>query len=208
MPSPSKIALFSGLALTAGLFYGGAWFASTLPVANAADGEADAAPEMPKLAPIPDMLKSEASESGPPKWTSTRAPAPEPAGNAKAPEVMRAKPLTVTISGVKDRGGQVLILVFNEKSAYETYDFTRAAGYAEVEAVAGSVSHQFSSLLDGPNAVAVIHDENGNEDLDMSGAYPLEGYGVSGAKNAYDEPKFRDAAIAGDEIVVSLHYLQ
>ncbi|MEM1019931.1 MAG: DUF2141 domain-containing protein [Sphingomonadales bacterium] len=52
-----------------------------------------------------------------------------------------------------------------------------------------------------------LHDEKGNYDLDMKDGYPLEGYGVTGAKDAYDEPKFKSAAVPAGDVPLRLTYL-
>lgn len=57
MPSPSKFALFSGLTITAGIFYGGAWLASGVSSADALPASSNRGiKEVPILAPAPDLV--------------------------------------------------------------------------------------------------------------------------------------------------------
>ena len=53
-----------------------------------------------------------------------------------------------------------------------------------------------------------MHDENGNQDLDMAGDYPTESYGVSGAKNANDNPSFQEAAVWAATVSISMFYYE
>ncbi|MGI9232594.1 MAG: DUF2141 domain-containing protein [Woeseiaceae bacterium] len=116
--------------------------------------------------------------------------------------------LQVEITNVRINKGKVIVLVFDNVNAFETYDYERAVGYAEVEAERGAVNAQFPDLVDGPFAVTFFHDENEDYDLNMDGLYPLEGYGTSGAKDPYDEPTFDDASVNSSRVSVQTYYLR
>ena len=181
MPSPSKFALFSGLAVTTGLFLGGAWLASGMTPPTATSIEPTDAPKRsPLLAPVPSVDIQSNTQS---------------------------KALKVTVSGVRNSDGKVIVLVFDSAAAYDAYDYERAVGYAELTASSRHVSHVFSDLSDGPFAVVAIHDENENYDLDLVDGYPSEGYGTSRATSPYDELSFQQAAVAAGAVELKIHYL-
>ncbi|MEM9209283.1 MAG: DUF2141 domain-containing protein [Pseudomonadota bacterium] len=117
--------------------------------------------------------------------------------------------LTVNLVGIQGNTGQLIVLVFEDRLAYEAYDDNQAVGI-DVAPV-GKASSQpvvFPALNDGPYAVAVFHDENGDFEFNMRGPEPLEGYGASGATTWYDVPTFEQAAIDGGSVNVQLFYPQ
>ena len=118
-----------------------------------------------------------------------------------------AEGLNVEIRDVKSGDGELLVVVFDNRQAYDNYDFNGAAGFAEVAADSMTVNVPFASLRDGPYAVFAYHDENGDDDLNMDGDYPLEGYGTSGARNWWHEPTFDEAASDARNIRVKMFYL-
>ena len=193
----------SSVVATAALFVGGAWFASSMPMigpSNAVEKNQQAA-----AAPVIESgghATNAAHNTGPTKETAEDVKR-ENRGNS----VHQYQPLEVTIEGIKKREGKIVVLVFNEKTAFENYDYTRAVGYAELNPTSDSLSVTFDNLKDGPFAVALFHDENGNRDLDAEGGYPTEGYGVSGASSAYDEPSFEKAATYSGRATITAYYL-
>ncbi|MBG6142047.1 uncharacterized protein (DUF2141 family) [Labrenzia sp. EL_142] len=115
--------------------------------------------------------------------------------------------LEVTVEGVRNSKGLVVVLVMDNRDAFKAYDYETAVGYKEVPASTGSVQAFFPKLTSGPYAVVAFHDENENRDLDMDGQVPSEGYTVSGAKDAYDEPPFKRAATKERLQTVRMFYL-
>ena len=100
--------------------------------------------------------------------------------------------------------------MFNKAQPFEVYDYDRATEYGEFdasEAVGGAARLSFPRLRSGPYAVSLFHDENRDYDFNMAGDWPLEGYGTSGAKNAYDEPTFEDASVTPGRVIVQMYYL-
>lgn len=80
------------------------------------------------------------------------------------------------------------------------------ASYYEFDAVESGVRLDFDTLTDGPYAIALWHDENGDGQLDMTQGYPLEGYGTSGARDAYDEVPWSRAATEPGLVTVRMYY--
>lgn len=95
--------------------------------------------------------------------------------------------LTVSITGIRDNRGVIQLSLFSQKMGFPD-DYREAVKSATLPAQKGDITYQFDSLPAGTYAVAVIHDENENGQLEKNfvGA-PREGWGVSGNVN----PKFR-----------------
>ena len=211
MPSPSKTALVSGLLVTAGIMFSGAWLASgmTSTDAGASNSQIATSPAMPRFAPIPGGAQSDA-----PELERTSAPQVQDIqpSNTSASETAAAATantsLDVTIEGVRSNAGKVLVFVFDNKVAYDAYDYTQAVGYAELDASTAAITYQFSDLTGGPYAIGLFHDENSNQNFDMQGDYPAEGYGTSGATSAYDDPSFSKASVEAGPVTIQVHYLQ
>lgn len=118
-----------------------------------------------------------------------------------------ANGLHVTFKDVRNNEGTIIVMVFADSAAYDSVDVTKVVGYKEKRAQTGQVQVSFPELKDGPYAVTAFHDENANQDLDMNGQLPLEGYATSGAADAYDMRSYEKAAVAMGNHIVQMHYL-
>ena len=88
--------------------------------------------------------------------------------------------LTIELSGLENREGTVLYAVFaDEQSFLNGADRAIESGFLQLATV-GDVAEIAIPLNPGQYAVAVIHDQNANGELDV-GAFgiPVEGYGFS-----------------------------
>ena len=124
-----------------------------------------------------------------------------------APEV---EGLEIIITGIRNDKGKVIVAVFDKAQPFEYYDYDRAIEYGEFPAdlaVQGMAKLPFPDLESGPYAVSFFHDENDNDDFDWSGDWPEEGYGTSGADDAYDEPTFGEAAVPAGRVIIPMFYL-
>ena len=118
--------------------------------------------------------------------------------------------LEVIITGIRGDEGKIIVLVFDEAEPYKTYDYTRAVGYGEISAkqfTRGMARVSFPELSEGLYAVSLFHDANDDDDFNMNGVWPLEGYGTSGAESAYDEPGFAEAAVPPGIVRITMFYL-
>lgn len=218
MPSPSKAALFSGLAITACMFVGGAYAASYMadPITDAqrdfdygnyipslAPGGNDAMPTLQDAPNIPTpQVKTAQGESNIDAVKSA-----EVSPTKETPQA--PKGLTVTLNGVRNANGKVYLFVFDNEAAYQAYDYTQAVGYKEVKASPVAQTLRFPSLTFGPYVVGAFHDENGDQDFNMdANGYPLEGYATSNATSKYDDLNFEQAAIWPGKTTLTLYYLQ
>lgn len=114
--------------------------------------------------------------------------------------------LDITVEGLRNGKGNVLILVFDNARAFDNLNVWRAVEYAAVPARTGAVRHRFDQLKRGPYAVFLFHDENGDEDLNATDTRLLEGVGATGAPNPDDMPDFAAASVWPGDIVVRVHY--
>lgn len=118
--------------------------------------------------------------------------------------------ITVTIQGLRSGNGTIGVALHNEDS-----DFPEDEGI-ELKKVSldgsGDVEVTFKNVPAGDYAVAVMHDENSNGDIDFNEyGMPTEGFGFSNdAMGDMGPPDFDDAAFTAEDdtdISVSLIYM-
>jgi uncharacterized protein (DUF2141 family) len=108
--------------------------------------------------------------------------------------VAHAGDLTVTVSDIREAKGSLMVAVVNSDAAWKS----EAAPVAvqKIPAAQGEVKLHFKDLAPGTYAVQVMHDENGNGQIDTNFlGIPVEGYGFSNNPNVmrkahYDEARF------------------
>ena len=111
--------------------------------------------------------------------TTPQAPAPAPA-------------VEVVMSGFESDDGQALVLVFEGESGFPV-DLKRAARAATAPIQGGRATLRLS-LTPGTYALAVIHDEDKDGDLDTFLGIPTEGLGCSNnAKGSFGPPPYSAA---------------
>ena len=115
--------------------------------------------------------------------------------------------IIVSVSGLKNNSGKVLLTLYNSGSAS---DYPTNPSKAIRKASASIVNNTASFVLDavpyGTYAVAVFHDDNNNEAFDTNFmGLPKEGTGASrDAKGSMGPPKFEDAKFQLNTPSVSL----
>jgi uncharacterized protein (DUF2141 family) len=104
--------------------------------------------------------------------------------------------LTVRVVGLRSGRGRVAVALFDNPKAFPKQERALQGGLAEISD--GSATFSFSGLAPGRYAVAVLHDENGNNRMDFNWVgIPLEGYGFSRDAHAlFGPPSFDEAAIS------------
>lgn len=112
---------------------------------------------------------------------------------AIAPATASAADLKVIVSGLRSDAGDVHIALYDGPDKFPDGD----GMIVETEAAIsnGSASHLFSTLPPGKYAIAVYHDENGNDDFDTNFiGLPLEGYAFSNDARVFlGPPSFEEA---------------
>jgi uncharacterized protein (DUF2141 family) len=102
--------------------------------------------------------------------------------------------ILVSILGLKNQKGQVLVYLFASKTGFPT-EFKSA--FKSGKAIISGTDSQFnfSEIPPGNYAIAIVHDENGDNKLGTNFiGIPSEGIGVSNnPKGTLGPPKFDDA---------------
>jgi uncharacterized protein (DUF2141 family) len=102
--------------------------------------------------------------------------------------------LEVTVKNIKGKKGSIMIGLFTTEQ-----DFLKKAVYGKiVKPVGAEVTVVFDNLPSGEYAVSVIHDENGNGELDINAlGIPKEGFAFgNNAMGNFGPPAFSEAKIA------------
>lgn len=117
--------------------------------------------------------------------------------------------LTVQIDGLKNKNGYIAVALYDQYG-----DFPEGEGvqtkYVEVDG--SSMEVVFQNIAPGDYAVALLHDENGNEEMDYNEyQMPLEGFAFSNNAVAQSgPPSFGEASFTVSEdkvITLDMVYL-
>jgi len=106
----------------------------------------------------------------------------------------QASDLTVNITGLTSNGGDVHVALYDKAEGFPTSDGMMFE--IEVPIAGQSARTVFRGLGSGRCAIAVYHDENGNNEFDQGLlGIPLEDYGFSNGAVAFlGPPSFEDAS--------------
>ncbi len=122
--------------------------------------------------------------------------------------------VTVRVKGLKDSSGQLIALLFTGPNGFpedgEAADRTHVLSKIPPEP---PVEMQFNDLKKGTYAITVLHDENGDGQMNRSLlGLPQEGYGMSmNPPVSAGAPSFRDAAFTLKDhrsLTVNMIYLE
>jgi uncharacterized protein (DUF2141 family) len=107
----------------------------------------------------------------------------------------KAADLTITVDSLRSNRGLVLMCVFSaetsDTAAFPDCEKGRPARSGKAAISGGQAVMTFKGLKDGVYAVAIIHDENGNSQLDTNFlGIPTEGIGVSTNPRIFGKPRF------------------
>lgn len=104
--------------------------------------------------------------------------------------------VTIRVDGVKNRGGQVIALLFRNRTGFPDSG-KQAERVKSVDDIPENepLEFTFTELPDGAYAVSVLHDENGDEQMNRSLiGVPQEGYGMTNNPPVSEgAPSFEDA---------------
>lgn len=103
--------------------------------------------------------------------------------------------LTLSVEGVRNNNGNLVMVVFKDKSAFNGARTDQAHSVVALKAAKGKQAVVLKDFALGKYAVIVLHDENTNENLDTnSRGFPLEGYAYSNNVGKMSVPTFKKAA--------------
>lgn len=117
--------------------------------------------------------------------------------------------LTIQIDGLKNKNGYVAVALFDQYGDFPEGDGVQTQ-YVDVNG--SSMEVVFKDIEPGEYAVAILHDENGNEEMDYNEyEMPLEGFAFSNnAVGQSGPPSFGEASFTVSEdkvITLDLVYL-
>jgi uncharacterized protein (DUF2141 family) len=120
--------------------------------------------------------------------------------------------INVKIQNISNNAGVIACAIFESGEGFPN-KFLKFAPKIMITQISGTdASFEFSDILPGKYAIAVIHDENRNGELDTNFfGIPKEGYGFSsGAEVSLSAPSFSDAEFTYDggdlQMSISLKY--
>jgi uncharacterized protein (DUF2141 family) len=160
---------------------------------------------------------NKSSAPAPPAATSAATPSPStPTASTPStttgPAAARAATLTVTVTDLRNRNGQLVFGVFTAADGFPT-DRTKSVNWQAKDPIPADGPVTFTCTLPpGKYAASVLHDENRNGDMDR-GAFgiPKEGYGVTNnpkpklRQATFDEATF-DLPPEGKAVTISVQY--
>ncbi|MDR3725533.1 MAG: DUF2141 domain-containing protein [Terracidiphilus sp.] len=123
--------------------------------------------------------------------------------------------LTIHVTGLRNATGKICAILFQDGKGFPL-EFTSAVATKQVDIDAQTMSAKvvFEKIPQGAYAIAVLHDENLNSQMDFdSQGIPLEGYGISNNPPRRDAPPSTDEAMftakqAEVEMEIKLIYWQ
>jgi uncharacterized protein (DUF2141 family) len=130
-------------------------------------------------------------------------------GNLKT-NPFKTNTITVTIENVNSSDGIVAAALYKDEDEFPGGEMFM--GESKSLRSSGSIEITFENVPDGDYAIAIFHDANENEDIDMNDqGIPTEGFGFSnGAMGEMGPPDFDQAAFTVDgdlEMEIRLIYL-
>lgn len=114
--------------------------------------------------------------------------------------------INLTVDNIRNRSGNIVVIVFDEESAFENLEFKNAVAFAELPASVGRLTHNFPELDTGPYAVFLFHDENADEDINFSDTRLLEGVGATGVSKLESDPNFLQSSVYPGPVNVHIFY--
>ena len=110
------------------------------------------------------------------------------------PQAPQTGDLTITVTSLENSNGQIRAALYNRAEGFPM-DNSKIVQAVSVAAEKPRTVLVFKDVPFGTYAVAVLHDENGNGEMDSNVfGYPQEGYGVSNNQiPSFSAPSFEDA---------------
>ena len=110
--------------------------------------------------------------------------------------------INLSISGLRSDKGQLMVCLTKNSKAFP--DCTKDNGAIKKLVPASGASHlTFANVAPGTYAVAIVHDENGNNKMDLRLFIPREGFAFSrNPAIRMGPPKFGSASfeVGGDDV--------
>lgn len=109
--------------------------------------------------------------------------------------VLGQNSLSIEVKGVKNSEGKISVAVYNESKGFLKFD--RVYKTDTTKAKKGTTNLKIENLPVGEYALAIFHDENGNDELDTNWlGIPKEDIGFSNARmKTFGPPSFKECSI-------------
>lgn len=106
--------------------------------------------------------------------------------------------LSITVEGVKTSRGKISVAVYNKPEGFLKFDKVFKSDSSRAEK--GTTQIDIDGLPGGEYALAIFHDENGNDELDTNWlGIPTESIGFSRARmKTFGPPSFRECVLRID----------
>ncbi|MDC7231853.1 MAG: DUF2141 domain-containing protein [Spirochaetales bacterium] len=106
-----------------------------------------------------------------------------------------ARDWVITIKGIQDeKGGDLLLAVYPGEEGY--MDRSKIIHHDSIPITSDKMTFVVKDLPPGEYAFAILHDENGDGEMEMGMIMPKEGFAFSGQKQpAGKPPKYRNAYV-------------
>jgi uncharacterized protein (DUF2141 family) len=103
--------------------------------------------------------------------------------------------LSITVEGVRTSRGKISVAVYNQPEGFLKFD--KVFRSDTTLARKGTTQIEIDNLPGGEYALAIFHDENGNDELDTNWlGIPTESIGFSKARmKTFGPPSFRECAM-------------
>jgi len=103
--------------------------------------------------------------------------------------------LSITVEGVKTSNGKISVAVYNRSEGFLQFD--QVYRYSSIAAHKGITYIAIDDLPEGEYALAIFHDENGNDKLDTNWlGIPRESIGFSRSHmRTFGPPRFKDCVL-------------
>jgi len=116
-----------------------------------------------------------------------------PAAPAIIAEESKKAKITVIIDGLRSQKGNVLVCLSTDAKQFPDCSKDKQARQLKVAASAAKMV-VFENVVPGRYALALVHDENSNEKMDLRLFLPREGFGMSrNPKIRFGKPKFKNS---------------
>lgn len=103
--------------------------------------------------------------------------------------------ITVAITDVQTEEGRLMVALYDNEQSFLKVEESVAAFSGRAQP--GTRHVVFADLPPGRYAVAVMHDEDGDGELDTNMlGIPTEGYGFSGDGGGFGAPNFEEASVS------------
>lgn len=107
-------------------------------------------------------------------------------------------------------GGTIRLTLHDNPSSFKTLDYRAAFAALEIKPKSPEIRITFHDIPSGQYAIAIHHDENDNDKLDMGIWGPSEGYSFSDHWSGIGKPSFDKLALKIESqnlsVIATMHY--